>query len=529
MKKIFTLLTALFAVMAVNAQKITFAVGGSTTEWSSGDFKITATDTEGKIAIDANSTYFGTATEQIQYGSRLKSGGKSTSNLFLTATIPADGTLKISARTGSNSATDRNVVVTQEDKEILNKILLESEAIKVTIGDKEQNVYPVASFPVKAGSATITFPVGSVNFYAIEFVEGTGGGDTPGGDDYANKEIMDIASEAIQSTIAAAIANPTALSNPNFFIVSQDKKVYPMGTNDAGAVDVLAADGEATTLATYIWEHNSGNMAFKAVSTPNADATPEESWQKKNNGVLGEDGTWSGNEMLDVEGCAPQFHLAFGPKNGNPTSSYKDFYEYNQDGNLVHRVYDGPYWAPGCGWVPAKGCFYEFTPSVAGSLNLAFWVANANNAQIYVVNKTDNTVLPNSEISAIGFLTNKNWMLEQGWPTNVVKFMLNNDNKLITAVDKDGVTPTPTASPQGRKWMGYITFAVEANKTYMFFSPKMQPAIFGYEFSHNGTTGISNIVVEKAKNDAIYNIAGQRVSGSAKGLVIKNGKKYFVK
>ena len=46
----------------------------------------------------------------------------------------------------------------------------------------------------------------------------------------------------------------------------------------------------------------------------------------------------------------------------------------------------------------------------------------------------------------------------------------------------------------------------------------------------NGTTGIENIEAEgAAQNGVMFNVAGQRVNGAAKGLVIKNGKKFIVK
>ena len=43
------------------------------------------------------------------------------------------------------------------------------------------------------------------------------------------------------------------------------------------------------------------------------------------------------------------------------------------------------------------------------------------------------------------------------------------------------------------------------------------------------TTGISNLNVENAGNGQLFNVAGQRVSGSYKGIVISNGKKIVVK
>lgn len=42
-------------------------------------------------------------------------------------------------------------------------------------------------------------------------------------------------------------------------------------------------------------------------------------------------------------------------------------------------------------------------------------------------------------------------------------------------------------------------------------------------------TGIANIEAAKAENGAVFNMAGQRVNGSYKGIVIKNGKKVWVK
>ncbi|MBO5187173.1 MAG: hypothetical protein J6B91_09040 [Prevotella sp.] len=43
------------------------------------------------------------------------------------------------------------------------------------------------------------------------------------------------------------------------------------------------------------------------------------------------------------------------------------------------------------------------------------------------------------------------------------------------------------------------------------------------------TTGISDIRTDKANDEAIYNIAGQRVTKATKGIYIKNGKKFIAK
>jgi len=44
-----------------------------------------------------------------------------------------------------------------------------------------------------------------------------------------------------------------------------------------------------------------------------------------------------------------------------------------------------------------------------------------------------------------------------------------------------------------------------------------------------GASGIKNIKAEKVQNNAIYNLAGQKVDASYKGIVIQNGKKFIQK
>ena len=51
------------------------------------------------------------------------------------------------------------------------------------------------------------------------------------------------------------------------------------------------------------------------------------------------------------------------------------------------------------------------------------------------------------------------------------------------------------------------------------------------EITRGGTTSIQNVEVVNVKpaNNYIYNLRGQRVDESYKGIVIKNGKKYLNK
>lgn len=179
MKKFFTLIAAVALAASVNAQVLTFtqkyAKGSVPATFSADGLELKVVDKDGKMEVDANSQYFGTAESYKNFSFRLKSGGKSLTKNNLILTVPSDGTLKVYVRTGSSSATDRNVVLTQNGTELVNKILLESEAVSVSMTvdnvTKDTKVFPVISVPVKQGDVAITYPVNSVNFYGFELVK----------------------------------------------------------------------------------------------------------------------------------------------------------------------------------------------------------------------------------------------------------------------------------------------------------------------------------------------------------------------
>lgn len=185
MKKLFTLVAAAMIAVGVNAQKISWgiedvalagALNGKTI--TNGLVGLTVTDTGSKVAIDKNTARFGTADSYEKFEARLKSGGKSSSKNCLALSVPSDGTLKICARTGSSSAEDRTVVLTQNATVLFNQILLDANFIEVDEEGAEGivavKVYPVYSIPVSAGTIDITYPVGSINFYCFEFVSENG-------------------------------------------------------------------------------------------------------------------------------------------------------------------------------------------------------------------------------------------------------------------------------------------------------------------------------------------------------------------
>ena len=74
--------------------------------------------------------------------------------------------------------------------------------------------------------------------------------------------------------------------------------------------------------------------------------------------------------------------------------------------------------------------------------------------------------------------------------------------------------------------------SIKAFRAYIVVSTSSAaaPARLSISFGNDNVTGIQTVrTADNVENDAAYNLAGQRVGENHKGLVIKNGKKYFVK
>lgn len=149
------------------------------------DFYLTYVDNNSKLSVDASNAFFGTADAQKKFTHRLKSGGASNSNNNMTLHIAKAGKLNVYARSGSPSATDRNLVLTQGDTELYNAVVKDADAIQVAEADLNvsapaldevvyKSVYPVITVEVAAGELTIGYPTGSMNFYAFQLIPDDG-------------------------------------------------------------------------------------------------------------------------------------------------------------------------------------------------------------------------------------------------------------------------------------------------------------------------------------------------------------------
>lgn len=99
--------------------------------------------------------------------------------------------------------------------------------------------------------------------------------------------------------------------------------------------------------------------------------------------------------------------------------------------------------------------------------------------------------------------------------------------KVAAVVDND-ITPLEDVSFDPSEIKSF-TANYNQNKAakILIYSGKSGMNIYDIKFTPaKVSNGISNINVDSAKAGKTYNMAGQQVSGSFKGLVIKNGKKY---
>ena len=290
MKKIFTLLTMVFMAIGVNAQTIswstTIAKGKVAGTYSSGSFLLTSTDTDNKQEVDANPAFFGTADEQVKFEYRLKTGGKSTPKNSLSLTIPNDGTLKVYVRTGSNSATDRNVVLTQSGTELYNAVVKEADAVKVKGLDekdpeKDVNVYPIISVSVKAGTVAITYPINGLNFYGFEFI--SGGGEDPQPVDVA----FSLTKEKIftDETSQIIISGKSGLDGLTMNDLTYDNSV--INIDESGKITPVAAGTSTITFTTNAvdkkYNEGSANLSITVEERP----IPEEiDFPTSTNGII---------------------------------------------------------------------------------------------------------------------------------------------------------------------------------------------------------------------------------------------------
>jgi hypothetical protein len=103
------------------------------------------------------------------------------------------------------------------------------------------------------------------------------------------------------------------------------------------------------------------------------------------------------------------------------------------------------------------------------------------------------------------------------------------NNSYTTFKWSDNADETSSLTVASDEALGNYIIAVTADKGPSGLGFYEAFANMNINITYESIVGIKEVKGNKQQNDAIYNIAGQRVAKDYKGLVIKNGKKYLVK
>lgn len=222
---------------------------------------------------------------------------------------------------------------------------------------------------------------------------------------------------------------------------------------------------------------------------------------------------------------------------GNPFLTENFSWEYDKEksqNKLVDVNSTNTPYSPGCGQLPVRGMYIEVTPIVNGTITMGVYI-NKGNHELYVIDESTKEPISNSNISVKFYYQNNGFTFDDnGTTVSVVEGTLPSD---YIIQHTNGYT-------QGRPAMGTITFPVEAGKKYMVLNPKSQVGFYGFVYAYDQAafdaasplpTPTIPTAIEAVKNvqpkadGAIYNLAGQKVDKSFKGIVLKNGKKVVIK
>lgn len=288
---------------------------------------------------------------------------------------------------------------------------------------------------------------------------------------------------------------------------------------DVATAEVIGAADAQNTQKDYIITGETASMTMKAVATPNNDKEEGNAdiWkfagadnQKLNSTNLGDECLVEFDEQYLLAGT------------GNPTLVSVEYKFLNSENKEVGPRYAETPWTPGCNALPAKGCYYKFEAKADGKLVIGFFLnKNLASNPLYIVDGSTKNLIAKEKISIVGFRQNCNFETEQGGTTKLAEYALD-DNYNVVVVNGGGTN---------RPLYGYITLDVTANGEYYMFSPQSQMGVYGFEFTAGSGTGISNVKAAEQNNAnaPIYNLAGQKVEKSQKGVLIQNGKKFVNK
>lgn len=316
------------------------------------------------------------------------------------------------------------------------------------------------------------------------------------------------------------------------------KKIFTLAAMACVAMSVNAQevwtvnDGE-TLKAEYVPNADASAMSVVAFATENVEGThtsgPVAGYTDAEIIPLEPkvDNTWGNMQTkpLSADGSVATFYYVQGK--GNPVNLDKiEWEEIVTDGSPtgVYRAsWDASYYTPdGSAGLPKNGTYVTLKAKVDGSMKVAVWV-NKGSRDIYIAKASDAKALAlGTDVKISGYINGQNNDVEEGDPLYGYPRL----QEEIATKGTEGTDAYVIGAGNQAAWV-YLTFDAAAGETYYIFNKNTQIGFSGFEFT-SGAAGISNIAsdTELNPNAPVYNLAGQRVSKDAKGILIQNGRKF---
>ena len=361
-------------------------------------------------------------------------------------------------------------------------------------------------------------------------------------------------------TAAALIAMGVNAQTESYKAIILDGDNITLASEFAAVID---ADNNATNVADgkSIVTINTANMTLEAVGgatvadkkdpddpTVNLgqDLTPGAVISEENHTYeIASVGSWNaiqwknGNNKTDINDAAGT-KLYFVMGTGNP---YVNMYceEVYTDGNPTGKyraIYD--YYVPGGQVMPLVGLYYKFTPKVSGKLKVQVW-ANKGNRHTYVIDDVTKEAVKyqaegyingqraNSTTPVIDPETGEQKLDNQGnpiWEQYQIYFTPEQIDSIHKAVqctaeeqpdgtiiytEKDPLYGPYIIAGGNQAFWGWITFDVEAGKSYWLFQDSSQVGFGGFDFTTGDEPGpmgnnLNEIVAAAAETGGEVNV-----------------------
>ena len=322
------------------------------------------------------------------------------------------------------------------------------------------------------------------------------------------------------NTMAAEFSGATA-SGTNLIAKVDKTPISLEYVASKEAQEITSANGGATGLTPENWPDAGWKpVSYKIGSNNKESQSPLSFWSVIGTGVPYV--TFVSKQFWnDADGFADRYYPGFKADGDTDGWTY-----YNPDGSAG---------------LPTSGAYIKVSSTEAGVAKIGAFVQNNNTRKLYIVKASDAKALQwTSDNNTTGYKVEG---YVQGIQDSDNSFIFLNsipvEDYIIGSstpyewTKSDASTDSKNIQSQ-RKYIWFVFDAVPG-ETYYIFGNNWPIGFQGVKFYKGKTikdytpASINTMKAEQNVNAPIYNLAGQKVDKSFKGIVIQNGKKFFSK